>query len=117
MVSTKVINVGEGDIVGKAVALKPFKPKRGLYVLVARPEDTIPPTGAGIDELNVYGGVVYVGVDKTKLGNVVAIVADSDDRKDAMAEGVSVEFVPLLREYKPIMGDSLLLIPKLWGGN
>jgi len=82
-------------------------------VLVASPEDTIPPTGAGIDELNVYGGVVYVGVDKTKLGNVVAIVADSDDRKDAMAEGVSVEFVPLLSGYKPIMGDSLVLTPKL----
>ena len=110
---TKVISVGKGDIVGKALVLKPFKPSKGLYVLVASPDDTMPPTGAGIDELNVYGGVVYVGFDKTKLGNVVAIVADSDERKEAMAAGVSVEFVPLLSGYKPIMGDSLALIPKL----
>ena len=110
---TKVISVGKGDIVGKAVVLNPFEPRRGLYVLVASPDDTMPPTGAGIEELNVYGGVVYVGVDKTKLGNIVAIVADFDERKEAMAAGDSVEFVPLLSGYKPIMGDSLALIPKL----
>lgn len=105
--------MGKGDIVGKAVVLNPFEPRRGLYVLVASPDDTMPPIGARIDELNVYGGVVYVGIGKTKLGNVVAIVADSEDRKEAMASGVSVEFVSLLSGYKPIMGDSLVLIPKL----
>lgn len=41
-------------------------------MLLANPEDTIPPIEAGTEVLKVYGGVVYVGVGRTKLGRVVA---------------------------------------------
>lgn len=112
MVIVTVNKVGRGEIVGKAVALM-LCPRIGLYVLVASPVATTPPTGAEIEELSAYGGVVYVRFGKTQLGNVVVIVADSDAKKEEMTAEVSVVFVPLLSEYNPIIGDSLVLIPKL----
>jgi hypothetical protein len=82
-----------------------------LYVLVARPEETMPLAGAVTDVLNVYGGVVYVGVERMKLGSVVAKVADSEDKNADTASGVSIVAFGAERAYKPIIGGSFVLIP------
>lgn len=57
-VMIKVARVGDGEIVGKAVTLEGPLRSIGLYVLVARSDETISPTEAVTDALNVYGGVV-----------------------------------------------------------
>jgi len=80
-------------------------------VLVASPEETIPPAGVLADELNVYGGVVYVGVGTTKFGNVVASVADSDDKNFETTSALSTVALGSERAYKPIIGGSFVLIP------
>lgn len=103
---------------GKAdtFANKVFWPNSALYVLFASPEDTIPPTEAGTEVLNVYGGVVKVGVDRMKLGRVVAMVSELAEIKERMSSGVcvvAVIFVLFWRGYKPIKGGSFPLIPKL----
>lgn len=43
-----------------------------------------------------YGGVVYVGVGRTKFGSVVSAVADSDESNSDTNAGVSVTAVVLL---------------------
>lgn len=80
-------------------------------MLVASPEGTIPLAGALTDELNMYGGVVYVGVGTTKFGNVVASVADSDDKNFETVSALSTVALGLERAYKPIIGASLVSIP------
>jgi hypothetical protein len=82
-----------------------------LYVLVARPEETIPLAGAVTDVLNVYRGVVYVGVERIKFGSVVAKVADSEDKNADTASGVSIVAFAAERAYRPIRGGSFVLIP------
>jgi len=76
--SVTVIIEGAGDTVGIAEALNPVVADAltsiGPYVLLANPELTIPPKLAGTDVLNVYGGVVNVGVGTRKLGRVESIV-------------------------------------------
>lgn len=51
-VKMNVKSVGEGETVGMAVALRYCVPSTGLYVLVARPVETIKPGGAEMDVLN-----------------------------------------------------------------
>jgi hypothetical protein len=53
----------------------------GLYVLVASSEETTAPSFAVTEVLKAYAGVVYEGGERTKLGRVVAIVADSEAKK------------------------------------
>lgn len=113
-VMMKVAIVGVGEIVGSADTLKILWPRTGTYVLVARPDGAMPPIGAVTEELSAYGGVVYVGVGRMKLGSVVATVADIDDKKEEMESGESEE-VAFWREYNPIIGGSFELIPKLVG--
>lgn len=75
----------------------------------------MPPTDAETEVLNVYSGVVSVGVGTMKLGSVVATVADIDEKRDDTESAVSVIFVLLTSGYSPIRGGSLWLIPKLIG--
>jgi len=89
-VTTKVTKFGSPATIGNAVTLGCRVARIALYVLVARPEETIPSTGALTDVLNVYGGVVYVGVETAKFGNVVAKVADSEEKNAETAAGVSI---------------------------
>jgi hypothetical protein len=51
-VKMNVAKVGDGEMVGNADALTMPLLKIGLYVLVARADETIPPTGAKMDEFN-----------------------------------------------------------------
>ena len=55
---TKVAKVGNPATVGNAVTLGEREARRASYVLVARPEETIPPVGVLTDVLNMYGGVM-----------------------------------------------------------
>jgi hypothetical protein len=111
-VRTKVANkFGNPATVGSAVTLGCRDARIALYVLVARPEDTIPLSGALTDVLNAYGGVVYVGVGTAKFGNVVAKVADSDEKNAETAAGLSTVAFGADRAYKPIIGASFALIP------
>lgn len=48
-----------------------------------------------------------------KLGNVVAMVADADEKNEATDADDSTGSVELWRAYSPTMGVSLALIPKL----
>lgn len=89
-VTMNVATVGDGVIPGNAVALNPLGASRiGLYVLVARPDDTIPSGARLADVLNAYGGVLKVGVGTREFGNVVATVAESEDKIEATEPGVS----------------------------
>lgn len=108
-----VTSVGDGDTVGIAVAFGWRVLSTAEYVLTARPDDTISPTRAGIEVLKAYGGVVGVGVDNTKFGSTVATVADADEKKEETSSGVSTGAVALRSGYKPIMGGSLVSIPRL----
>jgi len=54
-------------------------------VLVACPVEA----SAVIDVLNKNAGVVNEGVERGKLGSVVAIVADSEESKEETVAGVS----------------------------
>lgn len=112
-VTTTVDKVANPEMLGNAVALGCRVPNRALYVLVASPVETISPIGALMDVLNAYGGVVSVGVAMIIFGSVVAIVADSDDKKDNTTSGDSTVALAAYRGYRPIMGTSLPLIPKL----
>jgi len=89
-VRTTVTTAGAGVIMGMAdtFASKVFSPNSALYVLFASPKDTIPPTEAGTDVLKAYGGVVKVGVERMKLGRVVAMVSELADIKERIASGV-----------------------------
>lgn len=94
-VAMSVTSVGPGEIVGSADVLNTLSVRMGRYVLVARPEDTVPPIGALTDVLKVYRGVVNVGVGRRKLGIVVATVAEIDDKREATdpaVSGMSVAF-------------------------
>ena len=53
-----VASSATGTMVGNAVAFTVPLTSIGLYVLVARAENTILPTEAGTDVLNAYAGVV-----------------------------------------------------------
>lgn len=53
------------------------------------------------------------GVGTRKFGNVVAMVADSDEKKEETDAGDSTGSVELRSAYSPTMGVSLALIPKL----
>ena len=97
LVTTKVARVGGEEIVGNAEALKKLIPMIGLYVLVARSEETISPTLAGTEVLKAYGGVVKEGVARGKLGSVVAIVTDSEEKKDETTLGDSAIVVAFSR--------------------
>jgi len=88
-VVTTVAKAPNPDTAGNAVALGWWVPRRALYVLVASLEETISPIGAVTDVLNAYAGVVYVGVGRRTFGSVVAIVTDSDAKKDDTASGDS----------------------------
>jgi len=110
-VTTKVAKIGIPPTVGSAETLSGRDPRRALYVLVASPDETIPLGGAVTDVLNVYEGVGYVGVERRKFGNVVAKVADSDDRNAETAAAVSKVAFGLARAYRPIIGGSFVLIP------
>lgn len=50
---------------------------------------TTPPVATFTDELSAYGGVVYVGSERGKLGSVVRTVVEMDSKKDEMSEGDS----------------------------
>lgn len=94
-VTISVTSVGPGEIVGSADVLNTLSVRMGRYVLVARPENTVPPIGALTDVLKVYGGVVNVGVGRRKLGIVVATVAEIDEKReatDSAVSGLSVAF-------------------------
>jgi len=97
LVMMNVANVGAGEIVGSADALKKLMPTTGLYVLVARSEETICPRKAGTEVLKAYGGVVKVGVARGKFGRVVATVAEAADRNDETSAGDSGTAVELYR--------------------
>lgn len=58
-------------------------------MLVASPVLTTPPVATFTDELSAYGGVVYVGSERGKLGSVVRTVVEMDSKKDEMSEGDS----------------------------
>lgn len=47
-----------------------------------------------------------MGVERTKLGRVVATVADSDEREDSTTEKGCTGAEALLRGYNPIIGGS-----------
>jgi hypothetical protein len=110
-VRTKVAKVGNPASVGNAVTFWWPDARTALYVLVARPEEKIPSAGVLTDVLNVYDGVVYVGVERMKFGSVVATVADSEDKNAETASGVSMVAFGTERAYKPIIGVSFALIP------
>lgn len=52
-----------------------------------------------------------IGVVRIKLGSVVAIVADAEEKNDEMSVAFSWIVVILLRGYKPIIGGSLSSMP------
>jgi hypothetical protein len=54
---------------------------------------------------------VYEGVCNGKFGSVVAIVAEMEEKNAAGTSGDAVVLVEFWREYSPIMGGSLVLIP------
>ena len=54
-----------------------------------------------------------VGVGRIKFGRVVANVADSEDKNAETSSGVSTLAFGAERAYKPIIGDSFVLIPLL----
>lgn len=92
-----VANVGDGVMVGIAVALAWCVPNAAEYVLVARPEATISPAGAGTEVLNTYVGMVKVGVGSGKFGRVVATVSVSEEKKDKTWSKDSAGAVALFR--------------------
>lgn len=112
-VTSIVTTIGGGVINGNAETLVgvAFCPNKALYVLFASPDDTMPPREAGTDVLSAYGGVVNVGVDRTKLGRAVGTVAVLAAKKDEMSSEVSTIFVVFCKGYNPIKGGSLPLIP------
>jgi hypothetical protein len=57
---------------------------------------------------------VGVGEGRRKFGNVVAMVAETDEKNEATDADDSTGSVELCRAYSPTMGDSLVLIPKLF---
>jgi len=110
-VMTKVAKVGNPASTGSAVTLGWLEARRALYVLVARPEETIPLAGALTDALNMYEGVAYVGVGTIKFGSVVAKVADSEDKNAETVSGASTVILVTESAYNPIIGGSFASIP------
>ena len=94
-VMTSVATVGEGVRVGIALAFRCFDSRSATYVLVARPVLTILPGVAEMEALNVYEGVLYVGVESREFGRVVTTVADTDARKAETDAGDSSIVVAL----------------------
>lgn len=88
---TTSVTTGAGEVItGSAETLvnEVFWPKIALYVVLARPAVTMPPTDAETEVLNAYVGVAKVGDGRRKLGRVVATVADAADINESMAGGV-----------------------------
>ncbi|KAG9122946.1 hypothetical protein FRC07_000438 [Ceratobasidium sp. 392] len=99
-VGTKYVNVGVDEV---------DLDERGNEDVDEEDEAKETDVGEGDGE-NKYGGVVYVGVGRTKFGSVVANVADSADRVYDTASGVS--FTALVdKGYSPILGGSFPFIP------
>ena len=49
---------------------------------MAKPEVTVAPIRAGTEVLKIRGGVENVGIGRTKLGNVVVMVAEWAEKND-----------------------------------
>ena len=54
-----------------------------------------------------------MGVGRTKLGKVVAITSDADEKKERTSSNGSTGLVALFRGYSPIIGGSFVSIPRL----
>lgn len=107
----RVARVGDGVIVGIADALMVGTAMRGLYVLVPKSDETICPTAVRMEVLKRYDGVAGIGVVRMKLGSVVGMVADAEEKKEDMSVAFSLIVVILLKGYKPIIGGSLSSMP------
>ena len=92
-VMRNVCTVGEGTSVAIAEALRCLELSSAEYVLVASAEVTTSPGVAEMEVLNVYAGVVNVGVERRKFGRVVASVAEWTERKEATSAAVSFRVV------------------------
>lgn len=91
-----VITVGEGNMSGMAerfneagVATVASGPNIGLYVLVARAAETMPPVKNGTEVLREYAGVVTVGVTRREFGRVVATISEAVSIKLSTTEETS----------------------------
>ena len=79
------MSVGGGSVSGREVTLSfsmaPFtiSSMSGEYVDV--PRSLIAGAEVGTEELNVYGGVVKLGVGTTKLGRVVGTVSVREEKR------------------------------------
>lgn len=82
-------------------------------MLVARPDETISPALACTDALKAYGGGVGDGVEIKKFGSVVETVADAAEKIEATTSGDWTGAVALRRGKSPIIGGSLVSMPKL----
>jgi hypothetical protein len=84
-VRRSVASVGVGFAPGRAVTFNvtttplTISSISGVYVDVAR--SLWARTEVGTEELNVYGGVVKLGVDTTKLGSVVGTVSVREEKR------------------------------------
>jgi len=109
-VTRNVLTVGNGVTPGRVVTFSfstaPFASSSmsGEYVDVARPLRAR--TEVGIEELNVYGGVVKVGVGTTKLGNVVGTVSEREEKRAESEAGDRGTADADRRGYSPIRGSS-----------
>ena len=92
-VMMSVATVGEGVSVGIALTFMCRELSSAEYVLVPRPVLATLPAVAVTDVLNVYAGVVYVGVEIRKFGSVVATVAEYDARNTETSASDSVSVV------------------------
>lgn len=54
---------------------------------------------------------MYDGVDRGKLGRVVATVADAEAKKDETTSGDSIVALAGRSGYNPIIGTSFVLMP------
>ena len=90
-VRIRVARVGAGVTPGRAVTfgvwVTPFTTFsiRGEYVDVAR--SLTATTDVGTEVLNIYVGVVRVGVDTTKLGKVVETVSEREEKRAESSPG------------------------------
>ena len=66
--------------------------------------------------MKIYETGVGVMVGRREFGTVVVIVGDAEAKNDDICETVSLIVVELLSSYKPIIGGSFVLIPKLRRG-
>ena len=112
-VMMNVTSDGLGVTVGIAVAFGCRVLSTAEYVLVPRPDATSAPAEAGMEMLNAYGGGVGVGVGKRTLGSTVATVAEADEKNAETSLGDCTGSDELRSGYNPIIGDSLVSMPKL----